>query len=251
MLASGQRSKSDNEGHLRMKNWPISLDSMKSREIFEQKHMFVEIPDLIIAPEDVIEFASLQKFAKITPQYPGVRSELPKTVCSAWLSEFSPMLDSHFDPALHGWEMQAWFSLVTTPPAELIPMQCFPHVDGTDPSQIAMMLYLHRTQHGGTGFFRHKSTGLETITDETFPAYRDALQADVGRTGLPSRAYVSDGEPHFERVHLAAGAFNSAVFYRGNLLHSGLIDNDAPLSADPRKGRLTINAFFRPKGPKG
>jgi Family of unknown function (DUF6445) len=36
------------------------------------------------------------------------------------------------------------------------------------------------------------------------------------------------------------------VFYRGNILHSGVIDNAAPLSADPRVGRLTINAFFGP-----
>ena len=67
---------------------------------------------------------------------------------------------------------------------------------------------------------------------------------------LEGAAYVTDGSPFFERIHASEGAFNQAVFYRGNLLHSGIIDNNADLPADPRTGRLTINAFFRPIAPK-
>ena len=146
--------------------------------------------------------------------------------------------------------MQAWYSIVTTPPADLLPIQRLPHIDGTDPTQIAMMLYLHRTgprsAHRGTAFFRHRSTGLEALTADDYPRYAAALQADVTRTGLPPAAYATDGAPHFERTHMVPGHFNSAVFYRGNILHSGVIDNAAPLPADPLTGRLTINAFFRP-----
>jgi len=199
------------------------------------------------APKEAISAASLQKFAKITPQYPGIRAGLPETVLHSWLEVLSPTLDNHFGAAPNGWEMQAWFSLVTHRPEDLIPMQRLPHVDGTDPNQLAMMLYLHDTDHGGTGFYRHRSTGLTALTDATFPRYREALQQDVARTGLPPAAYVTDGAPHFERIHASEGTFNQAIFYRGNLLHSGLIDERAPLSPDPTKGRLTINAFFRPK----
>ncbi len=202
-------------------------------------------------PETAVQTASLQKFAVTTPQYPGVRSPLPDDVCSAWLGDLSPMLDAGFGVAEHGWQMQAWFSLVTTPPAQLIPMQCFPHVDGTDPRQLAMMLYLHRSDHGGTGFFRHKSSGLEALTNATFPAYRAALENDVREQGMPKPAYVTDGAPHFERIYEVEGAFNQAVFYRGNVLHSGLINNASEFSSDPQKGRLTINAFFRPKEKEG
>jgi hypothetical protein len=189
----------------------------------------------------------LQKFAKITPQYPGIRSPLPDAVAQDWLAALSPLLDDNFGRAPEGWQMQAWFSLVTAAPQDLIPMQRFPHVDGTNPRQLAMMLYLHRTAHGGTGFFRHRSTGLVSLTEESFPRYRAALEEDVRRSGMPPAAYVTDGEPHFERVHASAGTFNEAVFYRGNVLHSGLIDAGSDLSADPARGRLTINAFFRPK----
>ena len=197
-------------------------------------------------PSLALDHASLQNFAKITPQYPGIRAPIPVPIATAWLATLAPMLNSVFGRATHGWEMQAWYSLVTTPPRDLIPLQRFPHVDGTDPQQVAMMLYLHRTDHGGTAFFRHRSTGFEALTDETFPQYRAALEQDVRNHGLPAAAYVTDGEPLFEKTYASEGRFNQAIFYRGNLLHSGVIADGSDLSSDPREGRLTINAFFRP-----
>ena len=229
-----------------MQNWSISLEDSRQETISPEKHVILSVDGFMETPETAIESASLQKFAKITPQYPGIRAPLDSAVCDAWLTQLSPMLDATFGSSPNGWEMQAWYSIVTTRPQDLIPMQCFPHVDGTDPGQLALMLYLHETGHGGTGFFRHRSTGLEALTDETYPTYRDALQADVRQSGLPPARYVTDGAPHFERIHATSGAFNQAVFYRGNLLHSGIIDNAADLPTDPRTGRLTINAFFRP-----
>ena len=82
-------------------------------------------------------------------------------------------------------------------------------------------------------------------TTRVVPRRASASQSSAS-SGLPPAAYTQDGAPHFERTHAVPGTFNSAVFYRGNILHSGVIDNAAPLSADPREGRLTINAFFRP-----
>ncbi|WP_298334574.1 DUF6445 family protein [uncultured Erythrobacter sp.] len=229
-----------------MEDWAISLECAEVGHFSQLNHSYIRINEFMNTPETATKFACLQKFATITPQYPGVRSPLPPKVALDWQEQLSPLLNSVFGKASNGWEVQAWFSLVTASPQELIPMQRFPHVDGTDPNQLAMMLYLHHTDHGGTGFFRHRSTGLEALTDETFPEYRRALQENVQQGGLPKAEYVSDGAPYFERIHKSEGSFNEAIFYRGNLLHSGIIDNDKPLSADPKEGRLTINAFFRP-----
>lgn len=226
--------------------WAITSAKPRISSFSSYNHKLVTLDNLLNAPDWVISNAILQNFARITPQYPGVRAPLDRAVCASWLAQLAPLLDQWFGRPDHGWVMQAWYSLVTTPPAQLAPIQRLPHVDGTDPAQIAMMLYLHRTGHGGTAFFRHRSTGLEALGAADFPLYARALQADVARTGLPPAAYPTDGAPHFERTHVAGGAFNSAVFYRGNILHSGVIDNAAPLPADPRDGRLTINAFFGP-----
>ena len=226
--------------------WAIAAVNPAISQFSTQNHRLVALEGLLEQPESVIEQAFLQNFARITPQYPGLRAPLDPAVCAYLLGVLAPLLDQGFAAPGTRWEMQAWYSIVTTPPAALAPIQRLPHVDGTDPRQIAMMLYLHRTGHGGTAFFRHRSTGLESLTAADYPRYAAALQADVARTGLPPAAYTTDGGPHFERTHVVPGHFNSAVFYRGNILHSGVIDNAAPLSADPREGRLTVNAFFRP-----
>lgn len=228
--------------------WAIALDSAVIERFSCDNHELVTISQMLATPDVAIDFANLQKFAKVTPQYPGVRAPLHPAVATAWLARLAPLLSQWFGPAGAVWEMQAWYSLVTTPPAALAPIQRLPHVDGTDPSLIAMMLYLHRTGHGGTAFYRHRSSGLSALTAQDYPHYAKALHADVAKTGLPPAAYPTDGAPHFERIHAVDGHFNQAVFYRGNILHSGIIDNTASLPADPRTGRLTINAFFRPSG---
>jgi hypothetical protein len=229
-----------------MQNWSISLEDLKVGTFSPQKHGFVTIPNFMDDPGIAIAAASLQKFAKITPQYPGIRSPLPESVADQWLEQLQPMLRENFGSEGSRWQIQAWFSIVTNPPASLLPIQRLPHVDGTDRNVIAMMLYLDHTDHGGTAFFRHRATGFEDLTAETFPIYKASLENDVRKTGMPPAQYVTDGAPHFERIHASSGAFNEAVFYRGNVFHSGAINNELALSPDPRVGRFTINATFRP-----
>lgn len=226
--------------------WDIAPSNPVIEKFSANNHLLIGIDGFLDNPDHAIAQASLQKFAKITPQYPGLRAPLDPAVCRAWLVQLAPLLDRWFGGSGQRWAIQAWYSLVTMPPQSLAPIQRLPHVDGTDAGQIAMMLYLHRTVHGGTAFFRHRATGLCSLDPDTFPRYAATVQAEHGRTGLPPAAYPTDGAPHYERVHVAEGRFNRAVFYRGNILHSGVIDNTAPLSADPCVGRLTINAFFRP-----
>lgn len=243
--------------HACPEGWEIALRKPAVSHFSPRNHQLVSISEFLANPAHVISQANLQNFAKITPHYPGLRAPIDPLAGQAWLAQLSPLLDQWFGAPLSGqWEMQAWFSLVTTPPQDLAPIQRLPHVDGTDPNQIAMMLYLNRVgpdspQGGGTAFFRHLATGLEALSGETYPRYAAAVQAEVARAGLPPAAYPTDGAPHFARTHVAEGTFNRAVFYRGNILHSGVIDNDAPLRADPAEGRLTINAFFRPVAARG
>lgn len=239
-------------GHACPEGWRIDLARPEVEHFSSHNHKLVSISGFLEEPDHAISQAVLQKFAQITPQYPGVRARLDPVVGRAWLAQLSPLLSAWFGhPRTGRWAMQAWYSLVTTPPARLLPIQRIPHVDGTDPAQIAMMLYLNRSaprsgQGGGTAFFRHRATGFEQLTAETFPRYAEVVNAEAARAGFPPAAYPTDGAPHFERTHVAEGTFNRAIFYRGNILHSGVIDNDAPLSASPSEGRLTINAFFRP-----
>ncbi len=224
----------------------FSIDAVSKIFFSQENHTLAIVDEFLTDPLKAIGSTDMQNFAAPTPHYPGVRAPLESEVMEQWLDVLSPVLSALFDAPDGRWSMRAWRSIVTTPPARLQPIQRLPHVDGLDPDQIAMMLYLHDTDHGGTAFFRHRATGLEALTAATFPAYRERLEEDIAKTGLPPRAYVTDGAPHFERTLVTDGRFNQAVFYRGNILHSGVIDNELPLPCDAREGRLTINAFLRP-----
>lgn len=206
----------------------------------------VRVTDVFPNPEAEIEIAAAAPFARINPHYPGVRAAVDDRILAMFRAALSTFAGEAFGLQPEAWEGAAWYSIVTTPPGELAPIQRLPHYDGVQPDLVAVLLYLQRTEHGGTNFFRHKDTGFETITAERFHSYRDSLEKGVRHVGLPPPGYMDDGAPLFERIAAVEPAFNTMVFYRGCSLHSGSIRNDAPLSADPRQGRLTINGFFRP-----
>ena len=58
------------------------------------------------------------------------------------------------------------------------------------------------------------------------------------------RGYCSGGTRWFERVLTVPPRWNRLIVYSGTILHSGDIPAPHLLVADPRKGRLTLNAFL-------
>ena len=63
------------------------------------------------------------------------------------------------------------FAIVTTPPAALTLEQRLPHVDALDPGRMAIVHYLSPDDTDGTAFYRHRTTGFETITAARSAAY--------------------------------------------------------------------------------
>ena len=57
-----------------------------------------------------------------------------------------------------------------------------------------------------------------------------------------------DGSVPFKDIDSLTGMmparFNRLVVYRGSLLHSAVVNPQLSISADPRKGRLTLNSFY-------
>ena len=64
--------------------WGISLARLRQERFSAANHALVSVDGFLEAPEEVISQACLQNFAKITPQYPGVRAALDPAVCAAW-----------------------------------------------------------------------------------------------------------------------------------------------------------------------
>lgn len=194
-------------------------------------------------PALLVDDAATRTFAPIGPHYPGIRAVVPPAMIADLVAALQPVAAEAFGTG--ALEMvEAYYSLVTTPPAALAPIQRLPHVDGTAPGRLALLHYLSPDAQGGTAFFRHRSTGFETIDQLRYPAYAAALQDDVRRLGLPDAMYIQGDTPLFACIGRHAGTYNRAILYRSNTLHCADLPTDLALSPDPRVGRLTVNTFL-------
>lgn len=211
----------------------------------QENQPVVVIDDFLATPERLVDDACARVFTRIGPYYPGLRAPAP----AAYLAGVSALLEAilrdvfgmHSGAAL----VECNYSLVTTPPEQLQPIQRLPHFDTTDPGRIALLHYLGRPEQGGTRFFRHRATGFETITAERFERYRDTLHEEAERGGLPPARYFGSESGQFEEIAHHEAAFNRAIIYRGMTLHSGAIPDGFACLSDPRQGRLTVNTFFQ------
>jgi len=175
--------------------------------------------------------------------YPGLRAPSPLDYVGAVARAFSPLVIEAFglgDVRLARAECN--FSLVTLPAEALVPSQRVPHIDTVDPLQFAFLHFICGPEFGGTGFYRHRATGYEMITPERLERY-DAIRAVEEAAAPAPAAYIADHSPHFERIAAFEPAFDRMLIYRSRVLHSGQVSG-APLSPDPRHGRLTANIFL-------
>ena len=126
--------------------------------------------------------------------------------------------------------------------AELKPIQHIPHFDSLDATTWAMVHYLFEEDLGGTGFFRHKRSGFESVNHERKHKYQRMLDDDLAEFGLPRTRFIVGDTDTFEMTHRAEARFNRAIFYPSNVLHSGLL-NEADIASSTHS-RLTGNALF-------
>jgi len=211
-------------------------------EIGVERSPLVRIDDFFLAPDSLIAAAVDSPFIEVGPMYPGVRAPVPSGYLDALLTGVAEIMQeiygAHPEPEL---ELCA-FSLVTTAPDKLKPLQQIPHYDGPERSRYAFLHYLCAPHFGGTSFYCHRSTGFESVTPERLNDYSRVLQAELA-SQPPTSAYINGDSALFERTHSIDAAFNRLLIYRGNQLHSGNIPPGLTLPENPRTGRLTINGF--------
>jgi hypothetical protein len=209
-----------------------------------EQHPVVVIDDFVPSPDVLIEDAAMLGFQPIGPYYPGIRAAVPKALVSGFWLGLDDLVAQTFNLAAPFSVFESYYSIVTTPPAALQPIQRLPHFDSVEPDRIALLHYISRTEQGGTAFFRHRATGFESISPERHTAYGQSLQRDVAQYGLPPAEYISGDTAMFEQIAQFDATFNRAIIYRGNMLHCAHIADGLALSADPATGRLTVNTFL-------
>ena len=177
--------------------------------------------------------------------YPGLRARIGEDYCRLVINTLGKHLFKVFSvPVNHRLFLDgAYYSLVATPPEQLLPAQCRPHCDTPLSHYLAIMQYLSPGEHGGTGFFKHKPTGFERVTAERKEQYSQSVMAFDQEHGNPPQSYITASNDQFELVGSVDYRPNRMIIYPGNLLHSGLINPATDIDKNPRTGRLTANIF--------
>lgn len=177
--------------------------------------------------------------------YPGIRAPLTDDYINNVLSVITPLIKDTYtvpDTITIAKEL-AYFSLITKQDAELNVSQRIPHFDTNNAHYYAVLHYLNDGNFSGTGFFRHRPTGFERISEDRKDIFIQSASAFMAVRGMPQAKYLNRSTNHFELFAQVDYKPNRLVIYPGNLLHTGLISASVDVCADPQRGRLTANLF--------
>jgi len=209
----------------------------------------IVVDDAVIQPESLLEAANKAEFkAQPRDYYPGVRAPVTdkyvQHICEhffdSWRDIFGLQQAERLETVLSA------FSMTTMPANQLKPIQMLPHFDTVEQHQVAVVHYLCDEEHGGTGFYCHKSTSIERVIESNLVKYGKTLKQEAVAAELhTNRKYLGLNHSLFESIGSVTSRFNRLVVYPSNLLHSGLIKPEVDLNNHPSHGRLTTSSFIR------
>ena len=214
---------------------------IQGRKLGDEGELLLIIDDFHPDPDLLIRQARGRTFGTRGRFYPGIRATAAPEHLSPCQSVLREVLTRGY--GLEGAQLtETSFSMVTTPPDALLPMQRLPHFDGTHPNRLALLHYLIGPEEAGTAFFRHRETSFESIVEARLDTYQRSLQTAYPHG--PTKRYFSGSDTVFEQIDFVPAKFNRAILYRGICLHSGIIPETFNFSDEIDHGRLTINTFL-------
>jgi hypothetical protein len=204
--------------------------------------------NVLLHPQQLAEFGRGLTFAEDDSNlYPGIRARLPAEFSRpfhAWLTN-TLRCTGVLEESSYVHEDASFFSIVNKNRANLLPLQRIPHYDSIDPRVFAAVIYLFDRANSGTSFYRHRTTGYETIGDDNKDNYKMALNRNMKALGPPAREYANGSNALFERTHSVDSVFNRIVIYSGNVLHAADIDGSLFTGNDNSQWRLTISSLIK------
>jgi hypothetical protein len=205
------------------------------------------IDNVLQDPNGVAALGFAQSYAEDRGNlYPGVRVAMPERFSTSFRAWLTPILQRNgvlqSNQAIS--RDTSFFSVVTTASTDLLPIQCIPHYDSTDPNLFAAVIYLCGARFSGTTFYRHRRTGYEEITEANAGNYQLALNSDMRIHGAPQKNYINGDSLLFEAVFSTELRFNRAIVYPARILHAARIEERFNPPKDPSEWRLTVTALL-------
>ena len=207
----------------------------------------IVVDNFIAQPQALIEYALHQHdVLPAAGHYPGYRSDTPDYYARTVSEQYANLICQTFQLDMADIkQVESYYSLVATPVEQLSVVQRLPHFDKPNPKEIAIIHYLCNDTHGGTSFYRHRSSGMEFVDVQRSSAYLRKVREEVRTIGLPlPPAYINGNTALFELVTSIPAVFNRALIYRCSSLHSGSISDDYEFDFNPHTGRFTVASFL-------
>ncbi len=219
--------------------------SFELRRIGREKQPLLIVDHVLDDPGALVAMAAnADYYVPDHTHYPGVNANVPEAYYQPLLAGLRAPLEKAFGvPQRAGLDYFGFFALATREARAAEPIQKIPHHDSPEPGRLALVHYLCRGPFGGTGFFRHKATGFESIDAGRHEGYVALARAELDRGGAVA-TYAGEDMADYEMIDYAELVFNRLIIYRSHVLHSGLL-GAAPLPDDPSTGRLTANGFIQ------
>lgn len=220
------------------------MTAVRIESIGAEAQPLVILDDFAPDPDGLRSFAQAADFTPALNHFPGVRAALPADYLATQLPIIAMAAAEALGRSGSITVVDASFSIVSTPTGELTIPQRLPHIDAFTEDRIALIHYLSPADGDGTAFFRHRSTGFETVDEAKRELFFRHLDIELRHGGVPPPKYVLGDTPLFECIRSEPARYNRALLYRSWNLHSGAISPDNALSADPAAGRLTVTGFL-------
>lgn len=217
--------------------------SLRVERIGHEQQPIAIIDNFAPDPERIRQAALSLSYSDMGGNYPGIRANVAPDYFDGLGAVLVPTIRALFGHQQKANFVGAYYSLATTPPNQLALQQRVPHIDRPEINQLAIVHYLSHDDHGGTAFYRHRSTGFETVTSARHADYIAALGRDFSRHGEPEPGYIAGDTPIFEQMMRVEPLFNRAIMFRCCLLHCAMLANDGAFACDPAMGRLTAVSF--------
>ena len=210
------------------------------------------IDDFLLEPGAAVDYAVARagEFESQDRGYPGSVLPVANRALGPVNRFIARQLGRLFGFARTDIDFHTQYSLATLQPADFTWIQRLCHQDPrleAGRRNFATVLYLFDDPElGGTGFYRWR--------DADYWAEMTAQQRDDPNAGLdelrekyemfrqPAR-WMTESNEAAELLDVAPARFNRLIFYSGELPHSAYIEHPERLSADPARGRLTLNTF--------
>lgn len=218
---------------------------VRLQHVGAERQPLLVVDDVLDAADAMIAAAcEADWYVPAHTNYPGLNARLPQAYYQTVVTALRGPIEAAFGLSRAvRLSYFGFFALATLSPAEARPIQKIPHHDSPDPQRLAMVHYLCRGEFGGTGFFRHRSTGFESVDRMRRDRYVAAASTELAQGRGTRDSYAAAHLEHYDLIGQADLVFNRLVVYRSHVLHSALLGSDTH-SRDPARGRLTANGFI-------